>query len=181
MTRRATDAVRGVSALTVLLALAVGVPAALWAVAGWPLPHHVDWSAVSRSLRSGSIPDQVVTKAMALVCWVAWAWIVACIVVELIAWLRGRAAARVPLGGAVQELVGGLVASGLLVFSSFGALARPAAAQPFRRTPVTSVASQEREEAAAVAAEEAREAARPLPNPTQTPSGQAKTYVVHAQ
>lgn len=108
---------RGLGALLALLALLVGVPVGLAALAGWPLPHSLPTpDAVGRALRDGWRPDDTtILKAVAVVCWAAWAELVACAVVEVRAALQGRREApRVPLAGPLQSLVASLVATVVL-------------------------------------------------------------------
>ncbi|HET9733499.1 MAG TPA: hypothetical protein VFP54_12570 [Acidimicrobiales bacterium] len=121
------------AALIGLLLLVVGVPLALAALAGWPLPHALpDPSAVTGALRNGWAPDgPFVLKALAVVCWVAWADLATCLLVEITAALRGRhAAPRIPLSGWAQPFAAKLVAALLLAGSSLGTLDAAAAPAP---------------------------------------------------
>ena len=112
----------GVSAL---LALLVGVPIALGAAVGWPLPESIPaWSDVRDALGGSSVPDAVILKAIALVGWFAWTVFLVSIVVEAHAWARGRAATNVPMAGPVQGLARFLVLS-VLVIGGLRAAARP--------------------------------------------------------
>lgn len=107
------------AALVLLFALVIGVPAALWALVGWPLPRALPTLAELRSgLEGGQVPDAFVVKGLALACWVAWAQVVACTVAEVTAWARGRGARRVPLAGPVQLWVRRLVAASSLAFGT---------------------------------------------------------------
>jgi hypothetical protein len=107
----------GLGALVALLVLLVGVPAGLWALAGWPLPTSMpSWSSISDALRTTHIPDTVLAKGLALVCWLVWIELVASVLVESVAMIRGRQAGDVPLAGPLQKFAGRLVASvGLLL------------------------------------------------------------------
>ena len=128
-TRRALQVLAALAALGLLI---LGVPIVLAALAGWPLPHAMpDPSAVTSALRNGWAPDgPFVLKALAVVCWLAWAQLAACVVVEFAAALRGRhSAARVPLAGWAQPLAARLVATLLVagtVLTSVEAGATPA-------------------------------------------------------
>lgn len=102
----------GLGALLALVVLLVGVPVALWALAGWPLPTSMpSWSSISDALRTSHIPDTVLAKGLALVCWLVWIELTASVLVEAVALARGRRAADVPLAGPLQKLAGRLVAA----------------------------------------------------------------------
>src|SRR5438067_12569680 len=103
----------------------------LLSLAGWPLPHSMPrWSAVAHALGQSQIADSTIVKGAALICWVAWLVLVACVVVEVAARVAGRTAARLPVVGPIQVWAGRLVATALLLFSSFGGLLTPASAGP---------------------------------------------------
>ncbi|MEW6473544.1 MAG: BTAD domain-containing putative transcriptional regulator [Actinomycetota bacterium] len=98
---------RGVAALAILAALAIGAPVTLARVAGWPLPRSMPgWDALSQP-----IADEIFVKAIAAICWLAWAQLMVCLVAEVIACLRGRTTPRLPASQASQRLAGWLVAS----------------------------------------------------------------------
>src|SRR5207248_7020475 len=110
-------------AFTALAALLVGLPVALAVLAGWPLPSTVPTLAqIHDSLNGPSITDAILVKGIAVICWLAWAQLVACVVVETHAWARGRVAVHLPLSGAMQPIVRQLVLS--VVFLA-GALRSP--------------------------------------------------------
>src|SRR5437763_3538865 len=101
------DLGKGLAALAALLGLVVGVPMGLLNLAGWPLPHSMPrWSAVAHALGQSQIADSTIVKGAALVCWVAWLVLVACVVVEVAAWAAGRTAARLPVVGPFQVWAG---------------------------------------------------------------------------
>ncbi len=107
-----SDAARGLAGLAVATALAVGVPVALATGVGWPLPRGVPTlSEISAALRDNYIGDDVLIKALALVCWVVWAQLVASLVVEALACIRGRRAGAVPLSAGMQRTAARLVAT----------------------------------------------------------------------
>ena len=115
--------IRSAFAFTALAALLVGLPVALAVLAGWPLPSAVPTLVQVRdSLNGPSITDAILVKGIALICWLAWAQLVACAVVETHAWARGRVAVHLPLAGAMQPIVRQLVLS--VVFLA-GALRSP--------------------------------------------------------
>jgi DNA-binding SARP family transcriptional activator/nucleoid-associated protein YgaU len=98
-----------------LAALVIGVPVALIAFVGWPLPRRwPDWSAVAQTLSGDELPDAVVLKTLAVFVWLGWAQFAAGVAAEARAVLRGRTARRVPLTGAAQPIARVLVAATLL-------------------------------------------------------------------
>jgi LysM domain len=75
---------RSLGALALLLAIAIGIPAVLVAIAHWPLPHHVpNWSRVWVALQQGDIQAAVVIKVIATLLWLAWAQLVWALAWEL--------------------------------------------------------------------------------------------------
>src|SRR5205807_121209 len=102
--------VAALGALIALSALLVGVPAGLWLAVGWPLPRTVpSWSEVILTLTRQGIPDRLLIDTLAVVCWLAWVILVASVVVEVGAAVRGEAARRV--AGPLQPVVTRLVAT----------------------------------------------------------------------
>ncbi|MGD0442255.1 MAG: LysM domain-containing protein, partial [Acidimicrobiales bacterium] len=103
---------KGLCALGLLVALAAGIPWALWHFIGWPLPHHVPSLAqLGHALDQRGIPDQALIDALAAAAWVTWAVLVTSIAVEVPAALAGRRAPRLPLAGIFQPVTGRLVAT----------------------------------------------------------------------
>src|ERR671917_101952 len=101
---RAADAGKGLIGLVGVVALVVGVPAALVAWVGSPLPSAMpSLSAITDALRDTYIPDEFLVKLLALVCWLVWIELVASLLVEGVAYARGRKAASVPLAGGLQR------------------------------------------------------------------------------
>src|SRR5688500_20238801 len=101
---RATDVLRGLMSLLGVLALVVGVPVALLAWVGSPLPAGMpSFSDVTDALRDTYIPDEFLVKALALVCWIVWFELTASLLVEAVAYVRGRKAGAVPLAGGLQR------------------------------------------------------------------------------
>lgn len=131
---------RAFLALVALVALVAGLPWALVALVGWPLPHDLPSLAQLREALGGSsISDTVIIKALALVCWVAWAQLVVCTAVEVRAWLQGRIAANLPMAGLLQPVIRQLVMSALLLAGSFRAA--PPALASWQPEPVPQVVS----------------------------------------
>ncbi len=109
---RGPDLARGALGAVAIAALVGGVPWALSTFVGWPLPSAIpSWSQVTTALGDSYIPDTFLAKALAVVCWIVWVELVASLLVEVVAVVRGRQAGRVPLTGPVQRLVARLVAA----------------------------------------------------------------------
>jgi DNA-binding SARP family transcriptional activator/nucleoid-associated protein YgaU len=103
---------RGVLALLLLAVLVVGVPLALWRLVGWPLPHAIpSFQELKDGLTAHGVPDEVLFKILACVCWIAWIGLVASVASEAVAVAKGRAARRIPVLGFLQPLAANLVAA----------------------------------------------------------------------
>jgi hypothetical protein len=148
---RWSDAGRGLVALVGVGILVVGVPAALTSWVGWPLPTEVPTlSQVSAALRDTYIPDEFLVKALAVVCWVVWIELMASLLVEAVAHVRGRKAGAVPLAGGLQRGAARLVATVALLgsllatkgVSSSGGLGLRALSPPTSQPVVTLVADE---------------------------------------
>lgn len=108
---RGADAGRGLLSLVGVLVLVVGVPAALLTWVGSPLPAGVpSLSDITDALADSYIPDEFLVKALALVCWLVWIELVASLLVEAVAYVRGRKAGNVPLAGGLQRGAARLIA-----------------------------------------------------------------------
>src|SRR3546814_3103176 len=95
---RGADVTKGVVSLLGLVALVVAVPFLLISFIGWPLPRGVpSFDEITAALGDRYVPDRFLVGALAVVCWLIWAELVASVVVEVIAQVRGRTAAQVPL------------------------------------------------------------------------------------
>ncbi len=106
-----------------LLALLVGLPALLLAVAGPPpLPHELP---AARELAQQLSVEDLLTVLVGIV-WLAWLFFLVCVVLEVVAARRGGLASHVPLGGPFQRLARVLVGALLLT----GVVAGPAQAAP---------------------------------------------------
>jgi hypothetical protein len=148
---RWSDAGRGLAALAGVAILVVGVPLALASWVGWPLPTEVPTlSQIGDALRDTYIPDEFLVKALAVVCWLVWIELVASLLVEAVAYVRGRKAGAVPFAGGLQRgaarliatvaLLGSLLASKGL--SGSGGLGLLALAPPTSQPLVTLVADE---------------------------------------
>lgn len=113
---RAADVGRGFLALVGTLALVVGVPVALVTWVGSPLPAEVPTlDEISNALRDTYIPESFLVKSLALVCWLVWTELLVSLIVEAIAYVRGRKAGSVPLAGGVQRWAARLIATTALL------------------------------------------------------------------
>ncbi|UYM04953.1 LysM peptidoglycan-binding domain-containing protein [Solicola gregarius] len=108
---RAADVLLGTLALLGTLVIVVGVPVALWLLAGPPWKPEVDDSLV------GEASARDVVAVLAIVVWLAWLYFCVCLVVEASAEARGgRLAPRLLGGGAgTQALARRLVAAVVLI------------------------------------------------------------------
>jgi len=157
------------------------VPVALVQLAGSPVPTSMPhWSEIARTLGGSGIADSTLVKAAALICWVAWAGLVACLVVEVFAWVAGRATVRLPVVAPFQVGAARLVAAVVIAFTSVAGMVRPAVAVPSASRALAAAASPAPAPVVAhdppggTSPEEAAVAARPA---LATPVG-AKRYIV---
>lgn len=125
--------VAGIIGLAGITALMAGVPFLLHALAGFPVPNTVpSWHEVVDMLSSRGISNSLLIDIVAVVGWLAWLQVAASIVVEFVAWGRGRPAPRIRLAGPAQPAVRKLIATAALLLSNpntpAGFPARPVAA-----------------------------------------------------
>ncbi len=107
-----------------LLALVVGIPAALWLLAGTdPFPT----SLPDKETLTGQLTFETLLNLLLFVVWLAWLFFVVCVVVEVVAARRGGLAQPVPLGGPLQKLARALVGALLLAEVISGGAASAAA------------------------------------------------------
>ena len=83
----------GLVALVALGALLVGVPLVLLRFGSWPITG-VPTGEQIRDLPSTVVTDDAVIAILTVLLWVAWALFVASVLVEVVAQVRARAAAR---------------------------------------------------------------------------------------
>jgi LysM domain len=109
---RASDVGRGFLALVGLVVLVVGVPIALVTWVGSPLPAEMpSLSEIGDALQDTYIPESFLVKGLALVVWLVWTELLVSLIVEAIAYARGRKARDVPLAGGVQRGAARLIAT----------------------------------------------------------------------
>jgi hypothetical protein len=112
------DAARGLAALAGVAVLVAGIPIALASWVGWPLPTEVPaLSQIADALSDTYIPDEFLVKALAVVCWLVWIELVASLLVEAVAYVRGRKAGAVPFAGGLQRGAARLIATVALLGS----------------------------------------------------------------
>ncbi|WP_182886012.1 BTAD domain-containing putative transcriptional regulator [Microbispora sp. H10885] len=186
MTRsRLLDGLRALLAAAVLTALIAGVPLALHALAGSPLPAHLpDLGKLAHTLthRDDGTLFLTVVKDLS---WAAWAGFVVSTLVELTSRVGGRAAPHLPGLGAAQWLAAQLISSIALAAGSPAAFVM-AAVPPAAVVATASAALADTTPAAA--ADTTREATRltgTVPHPAahpataHSPAGGAPTATGH--
>lgn len=125
------DIVRSIVAVVGLVALVIGLPIGLAMARGWPLPSSVpSLGAITDALGGASISDALLLDGLACLSWLVWAVLTGCVLVEIVAWARGRAARQVPGAGAIQLLARRLVVTATLVVSVGRLGTGPALAEP---------------------------------------------------
>ncbi|MEO4039945.1 hypothetical protein V3N95_11835 (plasmid) [Micrococcaceae bacterium Sec6.3] len=118
---------RGLGALALLLALLVGIPVALIALAGNPTP---DIPALVQALTGVDYGGRVLMGTiLPLIGWIAWASFAVSVVIELGAQARNVSAPKLKGLGAQQALAGGLVAA-VLALGASPAMAQEADSAP---------------------------------------------------
>ena len=102
---------RGIASFLALRILLVGVPAALHAVAGSPIPHAMPtWSQITTTL-SQQDDGTVFLGAVRLITWLAWAAFATATITEIVSQVRGRPTWRLPGLGGMQRLAARLITS----------------------------------------------------------------------
>ena len=92
---RGGDVLRGSVSALLLLGIVVGIPAALVVVVGNPVPE------IPRDPLGGQVPIEFVLDVIVCIVWLAWAQLVSCLIVELVAGVRGSGLPwRVPFAAA---------------------------------------------------------------------------------
>lgn len=141
--------IRGVGALIVLVALLVGAPLALLAWVGNPWPAG-GWSEIQL------LTNRTIIGALAVVGWLAWAQMAACILIELAGAVRGKAPQQVRFASGGQQqlarvLVTSVIALGIGASTVGPSLAATTAATPQPETAPTTSHTVERRDVGQVA------------------------------
>ncbi|MEN3541083.1 BTAD domain-containing putative transcriptional regulator [Microbispora sp. ZYX-F-249] len=119
MTRfRLLDGLRALLAAAVLTALIAGVPLALYALAGSPLPAHLSSLGEIGHVLTHRDDGTLFLAVVKAVSWAAWASFVTSTLVELASRIRGRATPHLPGLGAAQWLSAQLISSVALAAGS---------------------------------------------------------------
>ena len=107
----------GLLALLVTVALVVGIPVALHALRGNPLPDTgTDLAALADRLTAPDTDGSLFLGALTWIGWIAWASLAFTVLVEAVARLRGLPTPHLPALGAQQRIAAGLVATTALLF-----------------------------------------------------------------
>ena len=175
---------RGSVSALLLLGIVVGIPAALVVVVGNPIPE------IPRDPLGGQVPIEFVLDVIVCIVWLAWAQLVSCLIVELVAGVRGSGLPwRVPFAAAAQQDLARRLVTAVLLLATAGhglqsahAPAGPPAAAPAAVASVSGAMDQVAVTTVGQADAAARQAdrARTAParsEPAATPHG-TKQYVV---
>src|SRR4051812_21094163 len=175
--RSAAAALRALLALAVLVALCVGIPLLLLALAPTSFRHGVPGPGDVFSALTERDDGTVFLAVLTLAAWAGWATFALAVLLELPAQLRGVPAVRLRGLGVQQSLAGGLVATVLAVVLVPGAASAPV--RPAVRG--TGAASGAAATAARVAgpAGTKRDAAHPAPAATALRPAEASSGPVH--
>jgi DNA-binding SARP family transcriptional activator len=117
--RTGREILTGTAAAVALTAAVVGLPLALYAVAGVPLPHHTPSPGQLTHALTERDNGQLFLSALLVLAWFGWAVFTVSVIVEAIALVRGTAAIRLPCCAPTQQIAASLLAAvGLLLLSS---------------------------------------------------------------
>ena len=174
------DRLRGLLALLVMVALVVGIPVALHALRGNPLPDTgTDLAALADRLTAPDTDGSLFLGALTWIGWIAWASLAFTVFVEAIAQLRGLPTPHLPALGPQQRIAAGLVATTALLFVIPLLSAAPALAAndaPHTTTPGRSVDAPASPAGSATAAVPSQDQSRPAA--PSTPHAPSRTYAV---
>jgi len=169
--RPITDLLRGLLALLIMLALLVGIPVALWALRGNPLPNTgTDLSGLLDRLTAPDKDGSLFLGALTWLGWLAWASFALTVLLEALSQLRGLPTPHLPALRPQQRAASVLVAAAALLFTVPLLRATPALAVAPPATTAASVSAPLTTPTAAPTHEQTR----PAPD-TASPS---RTYTV---
>ncbi len=106
-----------------LAALLFGVPALLVALHGRP-DHPGTFAGLGHVISGGGVDPVAVVDLITALAWGAWLVIAVAIVVEVVAWIRGRPTPRLGIAGPLQPMIRNLVATATLLLGTLGAPVR---------------------------------------------------------
>lgn len=144
MISRTRAVVRGLAALVAILAILVGIPAALYAFGGNPIPQSLP--SLSQITQTLTQPDDgtAFIAVLTWVGWIAWASMALSLIVQAASELRGARVPRLPMMGWQQQraaaLTGAVVAMLTVVPTVAGAGSASAAPAPSTTTASTASA-----------------------------------------
>jgi nucleoid-associated protein YgaU len=168
--QRLAGAATSVAALTVLLGLVAGVPVMLIVGFGWPLPRSLpSWGQITMWFQTQGMDDSVLLRVLAVVLWIAWAYLLAGLVVQAVGVLRGGRARRHRWAVPSQRVAGLLVG---LMMLGVALMTRPTVGQA-PTTPLRSALSAPRASAADPLPTPADAALTRLNSPVTASAGEA--------
>lgn len=115
---RLAELARGLMAFVVLVALVLGMPAALWGLGGSLQPFEGRGPSNVFSVLTGPDDGSLFLAAMLLVAWVAWLVVAASVALEVVAFTRRVPTLRLPLMRLPQQGAAALVATAALLVTS---------------------------------------------------------------
>jgi DNA-binding SARP family transcriptional activator len=117
---RTAEVLRGLAALTVLVALVAGLPAALLAVAGSPIPHRIpSWDQITTTLTQPDTGNTLFLSVVKLIGWAAWCLFTLITLTETISYRRGRPTRQLPgVISPLQHLARDLITMAALILSA---------------------------------------------------------------
>ena len=116
--RPLTDRLRGLAALLLMLALLIGIPVALHALRGNPLPDPgTDLPGLLDRLTAPDTDGSLFLGALTWLGWLAWASFALSLLLETVAQLRGLPTPHLPALGPQQRAASALVAAAALLFT----------------------------------------------------------------
>jgi LysM domain len=114
--KRRGDTLRGILATLLVLAIAGGIPAGLVLLAGNPIPKLPEGGLLSSRVTTSFILDVIVC-----IVWLAWAQLMACLITELVAGVRGSGLPwRVPFAAAAQQDLARRLVTAMLLVATAG-------------------------------------------------------------